>query len=84
MSTFDSAVKTLSKKLGNAAYHAALIGGLVIIYRKVGHMIMKNSLAPQLDKLNSGSSAAVLYIGAALLTKDYLVSSATIPDDIMK
>ena len=70
--------------IGNAAYHAALVGGLSIAYGKIGHMIVKSSPTPQLEKLNSGALTAVLYIGLGIWTKDMLISNNILPADILK
>ena len=79
-----ASLKSLPTTIGNAAYHAALVGGLAIALGKVGHMIMKNIPPPQLEKVNSGTAFAVVCIGAALLTKDFLVTSGIIPGVLLK
>ena len=79
-----ASLKSLPTTIGNAAYHAALAGGLAIAYGKVGHMLMKNILPPQLEKVNSGAASDVVCIGAALLTKEYLVTSGIIPGVLLK
>ena len=35
--------------IANAAYHGAVVGGLVISYAKIGHMIMKSTPVPKLN-----------------------------------
>ena len=79
-----ASLKSLLTTIGNAAYHAALVGGLAIAYGKIGHMLMKNIPPPQLEKVNSGAASAVVCIGAVLLTKYYLVTSGIIPGVLLK
>ena len=61
-----------------------MVGALAIGYGRIGHMVMKNSPTPQLEKLNSGAAYAIATIGLAMLSKDYLVASGILPADLMK
>ena len=82
--TTSSELKNLPRTLGNGLYHAAIVGGLTIAYAKVGHLLMKTSPSPQLDKINGGSLATIGYKTLAILTKDYLVKQNIVPVDIVK
>jgi len=76
--------KTMVNLIGNTIYHSAITTALAFGYAKVGHMIMKSTSTPGLDKLNSSAAAAVFYIGLEEFTRQYLVVKQFLPDDLMK
>ena len=71
------------KNIVNDLYHAAVVGGLAIGYAKLGQMVFKGPL-PRLDLTPRDAGMAILYLSAAMATKDMLIKQGLIPSDIVK
>ena len=71
-----------TKNIVNAAYHGALITGIVVGSTKVMKMIFKNSTTPKFNLDLPDIGMTTLYLSSALLFKDYLVKKQIIPGDI--
>ena len=70
------------KNIVNAAYHSALITGIVIGYVKAMKMVFKNSTTPKFNLDLPDIGMTTLYISSAILLKDYLIKQKIIPNDI--
>ena len=71
------------KNIVNDLYHAAIVGGLVIGYAKLGQMVFKGPM-PRLDLTPRDAGMVVLDLTAAMATKDMLIRQGLIPSDIVK
>ena len=70
------------KQLVNAAYHAAVVGGLSIGYATLSKKILKRA-TPKLDFDPYDLGMVILDVGLKTF-KDMLVKQGLIPDDILK
>lgn len=71
------------KHIANAAYSAAVVSALAIIYARVSKAVFGGS-SPKLDFTPKDAGMVALDLGLAVVTKDILVKQGIIPDVIVK
>jgi hypothetical protein len=68
--------------IGNTAFHSAIIVGLATGYSKLIKLIFK-TVSPKLGLDMHDMLFMTLDVGAALITRDYLIKQKIIPANIM-